>query len=188
MSLLFSPAPYHIISYGTLLGTQVFHTFINSVSSFRVLERPQFAILQRAVFPWYFGIQTVAPVVLALTYPGIGGRSVLAALEAGASVYDRSVAGVLQQPGAVLAPLAVACVTGLANWAYFLPETNKLTARRRVQETKDGKRSYDAPPHSEEMAALNKRFGQLHGLSSLLNVVTLVATVAYGFHLSSAFE
>lgn len=108
-------------------------TFINSVSSFRVLERPQFAILQRAVFPWYFGIQTVAPVVLALTYPGIGGRSVLAALEAGASVYDRSVAGVLQQPGAVLAPLAVACVTGLANWAYFLPETNKLTARRRVQ-------------------------------------------------------
>ncbi|KAK7743394.1 hypothetical protein SLS62_010587 [Diatrype stigma] len=163
-------------------------TFINSISAFRVLERPQFAVLQRAVFPWYFGIQTVAPAVLVLTYPGLGGRSVLAALEAGASVFDRGVAGALQQPGAVLAPLLVAAATGLANWAYFLPATNELTARRRAQEARDGKRSYDAPPHSEEMAGLNRRFARLHGASSLLNVVTLAATVAYGFHLALAFE
>lgn len=55
-------------------------------------------------------------------------------------------------------------------------------------EKKDGKRSYDSPPHSEEMTVLNKKFAQVHGISSLLNIVTLVATVVYGFHLSSAFE
>ena len=38
------------------------------------------------------------------------------------------------------------------------------------------------------MAALNKRFGKLHGISSLLNLVTLISTVVYGFHLSAAFD
>ena len=52
-------------------------------------------------------------------------------------------------------------------------------------EKKDGKKSYDAPPHSQEMVALNKRFGMLHGVSSLLNLGTLVATVVYGITLSS---
>jgi hypothetical protein len=35
------------------------------------------------------------------------------------------------------------------------------------------------------MAALNKRFGMLHGVSSLLNLGALVAAVAYGVTLSS---
>lgn len=47
-------------------------------------------------------------------------------------------------------------------------------------ETRDGKKSYDSPPHSKEMAALNKRFGKVHGVSSLVNLVTLLATVYYG--------
>ncbi|KAI6091864.1 hypothetical protein F4821DRAFT_225757 [Hypoxylon rubiginosum] len=181
--IFYSPAPYHILSYGTLLGTQVFHTFINSVASFKVLERPQFAILQREVFPYYFGIQTAAPVLLALTYPGttriLKGIDVPSSL---AGVFDSS------NRWGVLLPLGTVLATGLVNLAYLLPETNKITALRRQQEKKDGKASYDAPPHSKDMAALNKKFGQLHGISSLLNIVTLVATVAYGFNLSYRLE
>ena len=67
----------------------------------------------------------------------------------------------------------------------LLPATTRCMADRRAQEKKDGKRSWDAPPHSQEMLALNKRFGMLHGISSLLNLVTFVATVVYGFTLSS---
>ncbi|KAI0180971.1 hypothetical protein GGR52DRAFT_567222 [Hypoxylon sp. FL1284] len=181
--LLFSPAPYHILSYGTLLGTQVFHTFVNSVSSFKVLERPQFAILQRALFPTYFGIQAAAPVLLAITYPG--GTNILKGLDT-----PSSLAGVFHSSNrwGVLLPLGTILATGLVNLAYFLPETNKVTALRRKQEKKDGKASYDAPPHSKDMTALNKKFGQLHGISSLLNLVTLVATVAYGINLSSRLD
>lgn len=54
-----------------------------------------------------------------------------------------------------------------------------------VAETKDGKKSYDSPPHSQEMTALNKKFGKIHGLSSLFNLVTFIAVVAYGFTLGS---
>lgn len=34
------------------------------------------------------------------------------------------------------------------------------------------------------MMALNKKFGRLHGLSSLINMVSLIATVYYGVVLS----
>jgi hypothetical protein len=52
-------------------------------------------------------------------------------------------------------------------------------------EKKDGKKSYDAPPHSQEMVALNKQFSMLHGISSLLNLGTFIAAVVYGVSLSS---
>ncbi|KAI0439608.1 hypothetical protein F4803DRAFT_553925 [Xylaria telfairii] len=178
-SLLFSPAPYHVLSYGALLGTQFFHTFINSITSFKVLERPQFGILQRAVFPAYFGIQTAAPVVLALTYPA-----------SHAAAVPQGISGVLHPANrwGVLVPLTAALVTGLANLVYFLPETNKITAQRRQQEIKDGKASGDKAPPSKDMKALNKKFGKIHGYSSLFNLVTFIATVVYGVHLSARIE
>lgn len=58
-----------------------------------------------------------------------------------------------------------------------------LTPVISIIETKDGKKSYDPLPHSQEMIALNKKFGKLHGISSLLNLATFVATIVYGFHL-----
>ncbi|KAI0202226.1 hypothetical protein F4808DRAFT_459227 [Astrocystis sublimbata] len=182
--LPFSLAPCHVLSYGALFGTQFFHTFINSILSFKVLERPQFAILQRAVFPAYFGIQTIAPVVLALTYPGRAGRfGRVQALPLG-------IRGVLHPTNRwmVLVPLTTAFVTGLVNWVYFLPETNKVTALRRQREVKDGKKSWDKTPQSKEMKALNKQFGKLHGYSSLFNLITFISTVVYGFHLSARIE
>ncbi|KAI1427021.1 hypothetical protein F5Y12DRAFT_783589 [Xylaria sp. FL1777] len=175
-SLLFSPAPYHVLSYGALLGTQFFHTFINSIISFKVLQRPQFGILQRAVFPGYFGIQAAAPVVLALTYPG-GGRLV---------AVPQGISGVLHPANrwGVLVPLTAAFVTGLTNLVYFLPETNKILAQRKQQEVKDGKQNSDKTT-SKEMKSLNKTFAKVHGFSSLFNLITFIATVVYGVHLSA---
>ncbi|KAI0476800.1 hypothetical protein F4859DRAFT_514132 [Xylaria cf. heliscus] len=177
-TLLFSPAPYHVLSYGALLGTQFFHTFVNSITAFKVLERPQFGILQRAVFPAYFGIQTATPIILALTYPGRAGR---------VAAVPQGISGVLHPANrwGVLVPLTAAFVTGLVNLVYLLPETNKVTAQRKQQETKDSKRSKDKASSSKDLKALNKKFGKLHGYSSLFNLVTFVATVAYGVQLSA---
>ena len=52
------------------------------------------------------------------------------------------------------------------------------------KERKDGKKSYDPAPHSQEMLALNKKFGQLHGISSLLNLATFIMAIVYGVSLS----
>ncbi|KAI0168259.1 hypothetical protein BJ166DRAFT_252596 [Pestalotiopsis sp. NC0098] len=174
-SQFFTPGPYHILSYGTLLGTQVFHTFINATAAFKTLERPQFAVLQRALFPAYFGMQTILPVAMALTYPGglIATGGIKGALLDETNRWN------------VTVPLVTMFVTGLVNWVYCLPVTNSITAKRRAQEKKDGKQSWDPAPHSQEMQSLNKQFGKIHGISSLLNLVTLIATITYGFNLSS---
>jgi hypothetical protein len=55
-------------------------------------------------------------------------------------------------------------------------------------EKRDGKQSWDSAPHSQEMIALNKKFGKLHGYSSLLNLLTFIASVTYGFTLASRIQ
>jgi len=47
-------------------------------------------------------------------------------------------------------------------------------------ETRDGKKSYDSPPHSKEMTRMNTAFARMHGASSLLNLLGLLATMWYG--------
>lgn len=55
-------------------------------------------------------------------------------------------------------------------------------------EQKDGKKSYDPAPHSQEMLALNKEFGKLHGISSLLNLAAFIASLIYGVSLSARLQ
>ncbi|KAK3900445.1 hypothetical protein C8A05DRAFT_35909 [Staphylotrichum tortipilum] len=173
---IFSPAPYHILSYGTLLGSTAFHTFINGILASRTLPRPNFASLMSRLFPIYFALQSALPAVLALTYPA--SRNPFGPAGGIAGVLDA------RNRATVLAPLAAAFVCAVANLAVVGPRTTGVMEERRAQEKKDGKKAYDAPPHSQEMVALNKRFGMLHGVSSLLNLGTFIATVVYGFTLA----
>ncbi|KAK4114133.1 hypothetical protein N656DRAFT_796631 [Canariomyces notabilis] len=172
-----SPAPYHILSYGTLLGTTFFHTFVGGIVSFRVLTRPQFAALMAKIFPIYFSMQTALPAVMALTYPG--SKNPFGSAGGVSGVLDPS------NRWSVLAPLASAFLCSLGNLVFIGPATTKCMDERRQQEKKDGKKSYDPPPHSQEMVALNKKFSMLHGISSLLNLGTFIASVVYGVTLSS---
>ncbi|KAG6000940.1 hypothetical protein E4U21_004864 [Claviceps maximensis] len=178
-SILASAAPYHIISYGALLGTSFFHSFINGPTVFTVVERPVFSVIQAKLFPIYFGMQTAIPVILALTFPG----NALLGVPSGPF-------GLLEMSSRweSLAPIASMFVTGLINLVVMLPATNKVIKERRGQAKRDGKEYYEEGPHSEEMRALSKKFGKLHGLSSLLNLVTIASAVAYGFTLGSRLQ
>lgn len=69
--------------------------------------------------------------------------------------------------------------SGLLNWAVVGPATTKTMKERKHQETRDGKKYFDAGPHSEAMKKLNKKFGMLHGVSSIVNLVALLATGYY---------
>lgn len=71
-------------------------------------------------------------------------------------------------------------VTAIVNLAYVGPQTTKIMQLRKHQETRDGKKSWDEGPHSKEMQALNKQFGVLHGISSLVNLIGFGAMVWYG--------
>ncbi|KAF2020402.1 hypothetical protein BU24DRAFT_416099 [Aaosphaeria arxii CBS 175.79] len=161
-----NPATYHILSYGTLIGSTLFQSFIAGIIAFRSLPRPQFSTLQKNTFPAYFALQTACPLLLALTYPRPGGASSLLS-----SSPENKLPFYL---------IATMLLTGAANLLYVGPKTTQIMKLRKHQETRDGKKSYDAGPHSEGMKELNRRFGVLHGVSSLVNLVGLGAMVWYG--------
>lgn len=81
-------------------------------------------------------------------------------------------------------PIGLVLLTGVANMLYFGPATTKIMKERKQQETREGKKYYDDGPKSKEMEKLNKRFGVMHGFSSLVNVIGYFATVGYGFVLA----
>ncbi|RAL59316.1 hypothetical protein DID88_006921 [Monilinia fructigena] len=135
LSIFKTPAPYHIVTYGTLL---------------------------------------------AITYPG--SRTNLGTVS--------GISGALAEVNrwSVLVPLGTMFVTGLANLVLIGPATTRLIKERKHQETRDGKKSYDAAPHSREMQKLNKSFGRLHGASSLVNLVSFLATIWYGVSLAERLQ
>ncbi len=65
------PKVYHILTYGTLLGSNIFQTFFAGPIAYTCLPRPQFSTLQQKIFPPYFTFQSVLPAILALTWPGL---------------------------------------------------------------------------------------------------------------------
>ncbi|GES62789.1 hypothetical protein P170DRAFT_439435 [Aspergillus terreus] len=169
---MIDPRPFHIVSYGTLLGVQFYQSFVSGIVAFRSLPRPQFAALQRSTFPIYFSLQSALPILVALT--------------ASKNAKPIGVPGLLDAENCckTLLPLAVTAVAGLINMFVLRPLTVNTMMERSHQETRDGKKSYDPAPHSQEMQALNKKFARLHGISSLLNLVCLGATIYYGVVLS----
>jgi hypothetical protein len=114
----------NIQSYGTLLGAEVFQPFVAGVTAYKVLPRPQFATVQSALFPIYSSMQTMLPLMLALTFPG-------ARIAIG--FVPSSISGILDLflRTHVLTPLAIMFVTGLANLVYIGPKATQITRERK---------------------------------------------------------
>ena len=143
-------------------------------------------------------MQTALPVALALTFPG--GSSENAKVASG-------MAGLMldQNRYSVLLPISTMFLLNLVNLTFLGPATTKVMKQRKhqgtfytaniqgrstdlVAETRDGKKSYDPGPHSKGMQRLNKRFGALHGASSLVNLIALLTTISYGGTLAEMLE
>ncbi|KAF3041000.1 hypothetical protein E8E11_003342 [Didymella keratinophila] len=160
-----NPATYHLLSYGTLLGSTLFQSFIAGVVAFKVLPRPQFSTLQKHTFPVYFTLQTVTSLAMLLTYPSGASRL----------VPYLSSTPVLQSPTDRLNVwlIGTMLVTAVANLVYVGPKTTEIMKIRKHQETRDGKAAYDKGPHSAEMQKLNRQFSILHGISIFIRIAEL---------------
>jgi hypothetical protein len=168
---------YH--RYGTLLGTNIFNTFINGIVTYRTLTRPQFSQLQQRLFPYYFAIQSLAPCLLALSWPAPRGSWTQP------THIPDGLVGSLSTPGGTRTGLVLMVVLGFVNWFVFGPMTTQCIRERKRQETRDGKKYWEKGEQTQEMVRLNKRFGVLHGISSLVNVVDIGVCIWYGVILAA---
>ncbi|KAF3917234.1 hypothetical protein ABW20_dc0110473 [Dactylellina cionopaga] len=176
----------HLLSYSFLFGTQIWHSFIGGIVSFRVLPRAYFGALQRRLFPIYFSLQFFLSLALLFTAPR--------------SLKNNATS---QTYGFLLTVL----ITSLFNVTVAGPWTTKTMDKRKQQEVFDG-RSYDGKKLpgvnegaerggdkenddvrvSDEMRGLNKRFGMWHGISSLFNLGSVIGTIGYGVLLAGKIQ
>ena len=122
---------YHLLTYGTLLGSNIQNTFFQGPIAFTVLPRAQFSTLQQAIFPPYFAFQTVLPIVLALTWPG----ERTAALGGATLRRNAGPRGLLEQENiwTALTPIALMAGTNLLNLVLLGPATTKVMKQRKHQ-------------------------------------------------------
>lgn len=145
----------HVLCYGAWLGTIVWTTFVAGIVMFKNLPRQTFGRLQAKLFPIYFGLcAALCAVLLGLLHYATPGAPPREALL-----------------------LAIGLGTSLANWAVVEPAATGLMLQRYALENAPG------PRDEAGIKALYKRFGALHGVSSLLNLAALVVAVGHGWYL-----
>ncbi|CEJ56732.1 hypothetical protein PMG11_02930 [Penicillium brasilianum] len=155
--------PYHLLSYGALVGTEVYQSFVNTKLCFQALPMREFLALQKRLFPVYFKCQVGLAALTAATHP------------------PYSILSLVKDPWGA-APLVVVIIMGSLNWFVYGPRTTTASLVRRAL----GEREDKATDSSEgKLHRAYQDFARNHAMSIHLNAIALVATVWYGFSLSS---
>ncbi|OTB02939.1 hypothetical protein M426DRAFT_74278 [Hypoxylon sp. CI-4A] len=161
-------APVHLLSYSTLLGMQLYQSFVMTKISYQALPRSSFTTLQKRVFPMYFRGQSLLLLLTAITIPPNGPFT----LHASKSNWI---------------PFAIAGATALLNLLVYGPRTRQVMIDRIHQETRDGGKLSQSNP-SDDMKTLNKSFSRNHAMSIHLNLVTIGALIWWGIKLASKLD
>lgn len=144
----------HLLTYSVAFGGTSLYSYWISPVAFRTLERQQFSILQNKVFPHFFLLQTVSPVVLGLLSPLQGPR--------------------------MIASLAVASLSGAVNRFGLLHKVQVVKEKRlALKEGLDSGRINQVDFETRD-APLRKQFGMFHGLSLLFNLTYHIGLLYYG--------
>lgn len=194
--------PYHLLSYGALLGTEVYQvilsilstllptpstnrsqSFINTKICYQALPMREFITLNRRIFPVYFSCQVGLAALTAATRPPF------------------SIVSLVQDVWSAV-PLGVVLVMGSLNWFIYGPRTTTASLVRRALHgatwnflPRTGVTDADMCTKKKEISAdsdegklhrANRGFAVNHAMSIHINAIALVATVWYGFSLSAS--
>ncbi|CAH0054519.1 unnamed protein product [Clonostachys solani] len=166
---IFCSGPAHLLCYSALLGTELYQSFVNTKICFLVLPRKPFTALQARVFPVYFRIQSLLLLLLAVTAPS---RGLLSLIERKSN----------------WVPLLVGTCTAALNLFVFGPRTSRAMVSIDQQGTATANAQTEPSerqPLNQEKAVLRKIFSKNHAMSIHLNLITIIATLWYGWGLST---
>eukprot|EP00898_Chlorokybus_atmophyticus_P002914 jgi/Chlat1/3623/Chrsp237S03613 len=150
----------HFVAFGCWLGTSVYTTFIAGIVMFRNLPRQTFGKLQARLFPRYFQLNAASLLVLLVSFFSLSRLPYSLAI------------------GQPLLTLGLSLVCTLANLVVLEPWATRVMLERYDLENAGDKTS-------DAQRQLAKRFGMLHGLSSLVNMVSLTGGFVHAWWLSS---
>ncbi|KAG9039221.1 hypothetical protein FRB95_011806 [Tulasnella sp. JGI-2019a] len=170
-SLLSAEGAY-LLAFSMLFGMNIWNNFIGGFIAVRTLPRQQFGMLQAKQFPWFFGISTGLSTFL-LSQWLYGHPDVLSNFT---QIWNVNVLQAFT--------LVVINTMYTLNTLFISPATTRVMFRRHKLEREEKKSHIDADV-SVEMKVLNRRFGMLHGMSSLTTLIATLGTVFHGLWLAN---
>ncbi|TFK76791.1 hypothetical protein BDN72DRAFT_783256 [Pluteus cervinus] len=174
LGLATSPSGLYLIGYAWLFGMSLWVTFFGGVIAFKALPRQQFGALQHKTFPVYFVLS------MALS----GGLITLWTREhphVTSQLHQPLLADVFQ-----IYALGTTLIGQGVNYLIIGPMTSKTMFQRHRLERDEGKAYNEPGARLHQMKALNRRFGMLHGISSLFNLGSVIALGLHGLWIGNA--
>ncbi|CRG82861.1 Steryl acetyl hydrolase 1 [Talaromyces islandicus] len=171
MSALLNPIPYHLLAYGTFLGSQLYQSFINTKICYRSLAPQPFHNLNKRLWPVYFRCQLGLALLTLATKPG-------------GWLPPASLSNVL---------LGVACTMAGLNWYSYGPRTSDaMVERANVLKEINAENAAGSTSSKEDNESITKKvkkaFSRNHAMSIHFNLIAMIATVCYGFALGGRLE
>ncbi|KAK3998157.1 hypothetical protein QBC44DRAFT_376027 [Cladorrhinum sp. PSN332] len=167
--------PCHLLIFSTLLGTELYQTFVMTKVSYNALPRSAFRTLQKRVFPIYFKTQATLLLLNAITFPSGG-------------VWG------LSTNKADWIPHLVAGITAILNLSIYEPRTRRSMILVAHQETRDshvasdGGQGREAEEATSRMQKAKRNFSRDHAMCIHLNLISIGAMVVYGIRLASRLD
>ncbi|XP_076900423.1 uncharacterized protein LOC143554589 [Bidens hawaiensis] len=168
----------HILSFSTAWGAALWVTFIGGIIMFKNLPRHQFGNLQSKMFPAYF------------TMVGI-----CCAVAVGCFGYTHPWKSSSTAEKYQLGFLVAAFVFNLTNLFVFTPMTIEMMKQRHKVERESNigeevgwTKNQEVAKVNPKLAAMNKKFGMIHGLSSLANIMSFGSLAMHSWYLAGKID
>ena len=143
----------HFFTFIFWYGTLLYFTFIQAPVLFKNLPRELFGQVQSILFPAYYWISYVCGALLVVTYHLL-----------------HPLKDYLPQDCVKITALCLMLLFSLGQGLWIGPKVGALRVERQAAEaTKD----------QPKVEALNKDFGKAHGISSLFNLIVIIAGMVY---------
>ncbi|GMI85823.1 hypothetical protein like AT3G62580 [Hibiscus trionum] len=164
----------HLLCFATAWGVSLWVTFIGGIIMFKHLPRHQFGNLQSKMFPAYFSLVGVC-----------------CAIAAAAFGYKHPWKSATTAEKYQLGFLVSAFAFSLINLFVFTPMTiemmklrHKVEREQNIGDEVGGSKNQEAAKANPRLAAMNKRFGMIHGLSSLSNLMSFGGLAMHSWYLA----
>jgi len=163
----------HLYSQSLYLGSTVWVTFFSGLIMYKNMDVKSFGILQSHLFPPYFIFQSVSNLITLCCQISI---------QNGDPMHSSTT------------PIWVALACSLLNWLVFGPwSIEVMFEKHKLLEGSGYKVGDDKTDKKEEIrkrlpkiAEISKKFGMLHGASSLLNMIGLIGMLYHGYQYVSS--
>ncbi|OEL18293.1 putative beta-D-xylosidase 2 [Dichanthelium oligosanthes] len=168
----------HLLAFATAWGAGLWVTFIGGIVMFKYLPRHQFGSLQGKMFPTYFMLISVCSAISVSAFAYLHPWKTALTIER-------------YQLGFLLS--ALGC--NLSNLLVFTPMTVEMMMKRHKLEKDLGigtevgySKNAETTKRNPGLAAMNRKFGMIHGLSSLANIMSFGSLAMHSWYLSNKLD